>query len=160
MVMDARDIDAVRNAPPITYLNNRIPADLPQYLPGHPNNVSPVMRPPTVQERFPTDVYITEPHHFASVTEVAIIASNTYYVKFLDQPVSKRNLLMLRNGSTTNDLIYIGFNSVPSPFATLTIQGGQLIIFDTVVPQDDLYVVASAASVVFSYAWSTYSPVI
>ncbi|NBS93962.1 MAG: hypothetical protein EBT27_09595, partial [Betaproteobacteria bacterium] len=65
MVMDARDIDAVRNAPPITYLNNRIPADLPQYLPGHPNNVSPVMRPPTVQERFPTDVYITEPHHFA-----------------------------------------------------------------------------------------------
>lgn len=155
--MDSRDIDAVRNAPPVSYLNQRIAADVPQYIPGSPNNVSPVFRPPTVQERFPTDVYITEPHHFASVTEVAIVASNTYYVKFLDAPISKRNLLMLRNGSTTTDLIYIGFNAVPSSFATLTLQPGQLVIFDTVVPQDDLYVVASAASVVFSYAWSTYS---
>jgi len=158
--MNMRDINEV--FAPVEYLNNRIPADLPQYIPGSPNNLAPIMRPPTVQQSTSTgiaDVNVNDPHHFASVTEVAIIASNTYYVKFLDMPVSKRNLLMLRNGSTTTDLIYIGFNAIPSPFATLTIQPGQLVIFDTVVPQDDLYVVASAASVVFSYAWSTYAPV-
>jgi len=34
---------------------------------------------------------------------------------------------------------------------------GTLVLFDTVVPQDDLYCLASAAGAVLAYAYSTFS---
>lgn len=140
---------------PIRYLNNRPLWDQPQYIGGNPNNLASIRKPTTVKEMTPAEVYVNEPHRYASITEVAIYASNTYYVKFLDAPVGKRNMLMFRNADLAG-VIYIGFNAIPSNISVLAVQPGQLIVFDTVVPQDDLYVVADIASCVFCYGWSTF----
>lgn len=143
------------DAPDIDYLNNRPLWKHPQYIGGSPNNLALVRKPTTVLERAPSEVFVTEPHRYASITEVAIYASNTYYVKFLDAPVGKRNMLMFRNADLAG-VCYIGFNAVPSNVSTFAVQPGQLIVLDTVVPQDDLYVIADIAQCVFCYAWSTF----
>ena len=54
-------------------------------------------------------------------------------------------------------MLYIEFNAQATTGAWLAITQGQLVLFDTVVPQDDLYVVAGAAGAVLAYAYSTFN---
>ena len=91
---------------------------------------------------------------FANITTVSLTIGTTSY-KFLDQPVGKRNFLGFRNPSTTAT-IYIDFANQATPNSWLALGPGALVLFDNVVSQDDLYVVASAASTPFAYAYSTY----
>lgn len=91
---------------------------------------------------------------FANITTVSLTIGTTSY-KFLDQPVGKRNFLGFRNPSTTAT-IYIDFANQATANSWLALGPGALVLFDNVVSQDDLYVVASAASTPFAYAYSTY----
>lgn len=91
---------------------------------------------------------------FANITTVSLTIGTTSY-KFLDQPVGKRNFLGFRNPSTTAT-IYIDFANQATSNSWLALGPGALVLFDNVVSQDDLYVVASAASTPFAYAYSTY----
>jgi len=77
-------------------------------------------------------------------------------IKFLDAPIGKRNFLGFRNASTGGQVIYIEFNAQATTGAWLAINAGTLVLFDTVVPQDDLYVISSAAGGVLAYAYSTF----
>jgi hypothetical protein len=69
--------------------------------------------------------------------------------------VGKRNFLGFRNPSTTAT-IYVDFANQASTNSWLALGPGALVLFDNVVSQDDLYVIASAASTPFAYAYSTY----
>jgi len=91
---------------------------------------------------------------FANITTVSLTIGTTSF-KFLDQPVGKRNFLGFRNPSTTAT-IYIDFANQATANSWLALGPGGLVLFDNVVSQDDLYVVASAASTPFAYAYSTY----
>jgi len=91
---------------------------------------------------------------FANITTVSLTIGTTSY-KFLDQPVGKRNFLGFRNPSTTAT-IYIDFANQATANSWLALGPGALVLFDNVVSQDDLYVVASAASTPFAYIYSTY----
>jgi hypothetical protein len=73
----------------------------------------------------------------------------------LDQPIGKRNTLAFRNASVTQ-IIFIGFGGNATTSSWLRITPGMIVLFDTVVPQDDLYVISDAASGVLAYAYSTY----
>ena len=91
--------------------------------------------------------------------QFASIIDNTFSVTtaaqlFARQPPTKRNLLMLRNTDATAT-IYIGFGKAPSTLSTLAIAAGQMILFDAVVPQDDLWAIGSA-NCVLAYAFSTF----
>jgi len=91
---------------------------------------------------------------FANITTVSLtIGTNSF--KFLDQPVGKRNFLGFRNPSTTAT-IYVDFANQASTNSWLALGPGALVLFDNVVSQDDLYVIASAAATPFAYAYSTY----
>jgi hypothetical protein len=79
----------------------------------------------------------------------------TTSLKFLDAPIGKRNFLGFRNPSTSASL-YIDFNSQASTNSWLLLSPGAIVVFDQVVSQDDLYVIASAAATPFAYAYSTY----
>jgi hypothetical protein len=52
--------------------------------------------------------------------------------------------------------LYIDFNSQATTGSWLAITAGQIILFDAVVPQDDLYVISSAAGGQLAYAYSTF----
>jgi hypothetical protein len=138
--------------------SDRLPWSSPTYLPGAPHNL-PKRAEPTSSER--SGVYspgetvnIRDQYHFASLVTASVNVDTTSF-KFLDQPIGKRNLLSFRNASATQTL-YIDFNSQATTGSWLSLAAGALILFDTVVPQDDLYVLSSAAGGILAYAYSTY----
>lgn len=100
-------------------------------------------------------VNIRENYRYASLV-TAGLGLSTVSIKFLDQPIGKRNFLSFRNASTGGQIIYIDFNSQANTNSWLALAAGTLILFDTVVPQDDLYAVASAAGAQLAYAYSTF----
>ena len=149
----------MRNLPPFEYLNQRMPWGVPQYIPPSPNNLpvrpEPGAAPNTTQTISTGQTVDTrETYRYASVVTVSLNVDTTS-IKFLDAPIGKRNFLGFRNASATQTL-YIDFNATATTGAWLAITAGTLVLFDTVVPQDDLYVVSSAAGGVLAYAYSTF----
>lgn len=148
------------NLPPFQYLNQRDPWGVPQYIPPSPNNLpvrpEPGAAPNTTQTLASGQTAdIREIYRYASVVTVSLNVGTTS-IKFLDAPIGKRNFLGFRNASSGTQILYIDFNATATSGAWLAINPGTLVLFDTVVPQDDLYVVASAASAVLAYAYSTF----
>lgn len=145
--------------PPAQWLNKRVPWQAPQYIPPYPHNL-PAKADAAVQStaNFPgysSTVSITDPYRFASFVDLSIITT-TSSVKFLDQPIGKRNTLGFRNASAGSQIIYIGFGGNASLNSWLEISPGVIVLFDTVVPQDDLYVISDVTAGVLAYVYSTY----
>jgi len=150
---------AANDYPPVDWLNKRVAWTNPQYIPGYPHNL-PAKADAAVSTttNFPgyaSTVTITDPYRFASFVDLTIITT-TASVKFLDQPIGKRNTLAFRNASTSSQVIYIGFGGNASTNSWLQINPGTIVLFDTVVPQDDLYVVSDVTAGVLAYVYSTY----
>lgn len=162
---------------PVEWLNNREPWYSPQYIPPSPHNLSrvpisrnlplpisdaPAFQVATAAQRAATTQASTvglvqdvrDTFKFANITTVSLTIGTTSF-KFLDQPVGKRNFLGFRNPSTTAT-IYVDFANQASTNSWLALGPGALVLFDNVVSQDDLYVIASAAATPFAYAYSTY----
>jgi hypothetical protein len=145
--------------PPVDWLSQREPWQTPQYMPPYPHNL-PAKADAAVQTtaNFPgysSTVSITDPYRFSSIVDLSIITT-TASVKFLDQPIGKRNTLGFRNASTANQVIYIGFGGNATTSSWLQINPGSTVFFDTVVPQDDLYVISDVTGGVLAYVYSTY----
>ncbi len=100
-------------------------------------------------------VPIRDNYRYASLVTAGLAISTTS-IKFLDQPIGKRNFLSFRNASTAGQILYIEFNSQATVGSWLALNPGTLVLFDTVVPQDDLYVISSAAGGQLAYAYSTF----
>ena len=96
---------------------------------------------------------IRDAHHYAQMISLAVNVATTS-AKFLDQPPTKRNILMLRNNSASAN-IYVEFGKDATTNSVLRITPNTVILFDVVVPQDDLYAIADAASAVLSFSFST-----
>lgn len=140
----------------------------PEYLPGSPHrlpgkvrsNIAPLVMPgglPGVTDPTVTPVDqtgILDPHHYASVQGVSVpVTQNTTQVPFLTAPSGKRNFLSLRNGAAAGN-IFINFGQSADANSPIMVGPGVTILFDTVVPQDDLYAFASAAALTLSFGYS------
>lgn len=138
--------------PPIEWVGTREAFTPPQTVPPVPMTVPGVARKGRLSS--PGAGAITEvrnDHAYATVLD-ASVAVTTASAKFLDSPTGLRNLLMIRNSSATAN-VFIGFGRDATTQSTLQIAAGQTVIFDTVVPQDDLYVIGDAAgSLSFAYS--------
>lgn len=146
--------------PPVTYLNQRDPWGVPQYVPPSPNNLpvrpEPNAAPNTTQTLASGQTAdIREIYRYASVVSVSVNVGTASF-KFLDAPIGKRNFLGFRNASAGAQILYIDFNSQATTGSWLALPVGTIVLFDVSVPQDDLYVVSSAASGVLAYAYSTF----
>lgn len=148
---------------PVRYLNDRKPWGVPQYIPPSPHNLpvrpepaAPGAGQPNTTQTLGVDgtINIRETYRYASLVTVTITVGTTS-IKFLDAPIGKRNFLGFRNASATQ-VLYIDFNATATSGAWLAIQPGILVLFDSVIPQDDLYVVADAAGGTLAYAYSTF----
>jgi len=163
---------------PVQWNSNLEPWASPQYIPPTPHNLSqvPVTRnlprpisdvPPQFRLATPEQRASTTPSaatglvqdvrdsfKYAQITTVSLTIGTSSF-KFLDAPIGKRNFLGFRNPSTSAS-IYIDFANQASTNSWLILTPGAIVLFDQVVSQDDLYVIASAAATPFAYAYSTY----
>ena len=142
------------------------PWNSPQYLPPSPHNL-PSRPDPAVmlapQQGTTSDIFVSgdtvsvrEVYRYASVNSLSVAVGTTSF-KFLDQPIGKRNMLGFRNASTGTQVLYVDFNAAASTGSWLALQPGTILLFDAVVPQDDLYVISSAAGGLLSYMYSTFN---
>lgn len=135
-----------------------LPWSNPNYLPGAPHNLparpDPAVASSTAQPIAGDTFNVRENYRYASLITVSLTVGTTS-IKFLDQPIGKRNFLGFRNASSTQNL-YIEFNGTATTGSWLALAPGALVVFDTVVPQDDLYVIADGAGTTFAYAYSTF----
>lgn len=142
----------------VRWLNNLEPWDNPQYISGNPHNLPSRPDPAVAQSTapgYPDQVSVREAHRYSSLIDISVTVDTSSF-KFLDAPIGKRNMLGLRNASTAAQVIYIGFNGPASSTSWLALTAGTIILFDAVVPQDDLYAVSSAAGGILSYVYSTF----
>lgn len=136
-----------------------LPWSNPNFLPGAPHNLP--ARPDaavaaSTSAGIPGDVFnVRENYRYASLITVSLPIGTTS-VKFLDQPIGKRNMLGFRNASTGAQILYIEFNGQATTGSWLALSPGQIVLFDTVVPQDDLYCISDIAGGTLAYAYSTF----
>lgn len=145
--------------PPVQWLSRREPWQTPQYMPPYPHNLpakaDAAVATTTNFPGYASTVTIVDPYRFSSLVDLTV-TTTTISVKFLDQPIGKRNTLGFRNASTANQIIFIGFGGNASLNSWLQINPGTIVLFDSVVPQDDLYVISDVTGGTLAYAYSTY----
>ncbi|MBK9497446.1 MAG: hypothetical protein IPO08_23570 [Xanthomonadales bacterium] len=144
--------------PPIGLLSNREPWEDQQRIPGSPHNLPPVGARPVpaaymggVPDSGRTPIF--DAHHYAQVNDNSTALPELESSMILQQPISRRNYLMLRNASTISN-IYISFASDASANSTMKLSPGTIILFDVVVPQDDMYAFADSNDGQLSFAYS------
>lgn len=72
----------------------------------------------------------------------------------LPTPNQLRNWLGLRNDSATAN-VYVEFGNVAGPFSWIKLAAGQILLFDTRIPQDEVYAYADAADAFLVIVQST-----
>jgi hypothetical protein len=141
--------------PPVKLLSDLEPWSSPTFLPPSPHNL-PVETAGVSSDVPGSVINVAESYRYASIIDVQLQTSTTS-VKFLDAPIGRRNLLGFRNvSSTSGENIFIGFGRDATTRSWLRLTPGTIILFDTVVPQDDLYAISEAGTPVLAYIYSTF----
>ena len=129
----------------------------PAMTPGQAGQVRPKAPPTSQSIAPPSEIAVSDNHHFASVVGLSVAVANGVSALFLDQPSSKRNMLMFRNTSAVAN-IYVEFGKNATTNSVIRLTPNTLMLFDVVVPQDDIYAIADAVGAVLAYSFSTYNP--
>ena len=136
------------------------PWSSPTYLPPGPHNLPRTadiaQAQNTAQFSFAGQtINAREEYRYASLQDVSFVVGTTS-IKFLDAPIGKRNALGFRNASTGTQNIFISFGAQATTSNWLKLVPGQVVYFDAVVPQDDLYTISDASGAILVYAYSTF----
>ena len=141
--------------PPVGYLSDLEPWNSPTYIPPSPHNL-PAETAGVSSDVPGSSFNVSESYRYASIIDLTFTTGLTS-VKFLDAPIGRRNLLGFRNNSgMTGENIFIGFGRDATINSWLRLTPGTIILFDTVVPQDDLYAIAEAGTPNLGYIYSTF----
>jgi hypothetical protein len=98
------------------------------------------------------------PHQYARITDMPnqVLPASGSAALFLLEPTTFRNLLAIRNTNASGGVnVLVGFGAAPSTGATIRIEPGQVLIWDAVVPQDDIWLMSDGAAGTVSLAFST-----
>lgn len=96
---------------------------------------------------------IREAHRYATINgSVVFVISNAFPTQVLAAPQNYRNFLAMRNTGASNVLIEFGRDASAS--ATIVLVPNQIILFDSVVPQDDVSAIASGGASQLSLSFS------
>lgn len=145
------------NIDPRAFAQGREPWESPQRLDGAPGGLAAnVTRAGAAAGKL---AGVTAPHWYANLIEGAVpVGTLSIQVSALQQVApGVRNFLMMRNAGATN--LFVGFGAAATSNSTLRLTANTIVLFDTVVPQNDIWVLSDAAGGVFSYSFSTTSEV-
>jgi hypothetical protein len=95
---------------------------------------------------------VREAHRYAQINGSLVYGTTAGSQLVLAAPQNYRNLLMMRNAGAT--AIYIEFGRDASPESTIQLQPNQTILFDTVVPQDDVSAISPGGASTLSISFS------
>ena len=157
---------------------NRGLSDHPQSLAGHiqvmptinakspPINSNPGdLRNPNTTEQPIQPLLVVNPtgslntrdeNHYAFIVSLAATMVNIGSINFLTTPQGRRNFLAIRNTSATAN-IYLDFGKDATTNSVFKIAANGTLLFDAVVPQDDLYMIGDGINASFSYNYSNIS---
>lgn len=108
-------------------------------------------RPDTPLLHFPPPV--PPSHAYANLVQTAGSIGTTSRL-IIPQSAARRNFLAIRNSSPAAEVIFVSFNVEATTLSWLRLAANQIALFDTVVPQDNVYVISDSASGIVSYAFS------
>lgn len=98
---------------------------------------------------------IFDPHHYARFNgEQLYTLPASASTAILLRSSTLRNMLMMRNTSGAAD-IYVSFGTAASVNSVLLLAAGQTVLFDVVVPQDDVFAFSTVGGATISIASST-----
>jgi hypothetical protein len=146
-------------AEPVTFIGDLAPYDHPQTVYGG-GVALPAYTAPSAENQAPSILSqgaspVLDQHRYAWLGgSVSVNVPNGSSALFLSAQNALRNLLVLRNASATAN-IYIEFGTDAGLNSTLQLQPGQLLLLDSVVPQDDLHAYGDAANALLRYSYST-----
>lgn len=102
--------------------------------------------------------YVSDAWHQATIVSSSVApaaVANADQQPFLLAPTTQRNLLMFRNASAGGQNILIEFGKPASAVSVLLLVPNQVVLFDEVVSQDDLYAACDVAGGVLAFGYST-----
>jgi len=108
-------------------------------------------RPDTPLLHFPPSV--PPSHAYANLVQTAGAIGTTSRL-IIPQSAARRNFLAVRNASPAAEVIFVSFDVEATTNSWLRLAANQIALFDTVVPQDNVYVISDSATGVVSYAFS------
>lgn len=125
---------------------------LTPYVSGTPNLRRPVLPYVSPQDAgglavSPDSVPTYSYQAAAIINGSKLINVTTESQKVIDQPNTVRNLLIIRNTDAAA-VVNVEFGAPATALSAIQLQPGETILFDAVVPQDDLYLIADVACVV------------
>ncbi len=93
-----------------------------------------------------------EAHRYAQINGSVVFGITATSQLVLPAPQNFRNLLMMRNAGANP--IYVDFGREAGDTATVLLQPTQILLFDTVVPQDDVHAVCPTGTATLSLSFS------
>ena len=108
-------------------------------------------------------MWVEDDYHFALCNGDLQINVGTASTLVLPSPDVSRNFFVARNASATANIYLCFGNAASLPVAgvggsAIRLTPNQMLLFDVVCPQDDVFAIADAASAVVSLAFSTLIP--
>lgn len=167
---DPHPDDAVMRAEP-SAVPDRSPWYSPQHVRGNPQTLPPPgdrIQPRTTtligrtgiaglaNPQVPNNM-VREAHRYASPIEIPFSLDANTSTMVLQLPTGLRNFLMFRATETTNG-IYISFGTSASLSSILRLTANQMAMFDTVVPQTEVFAYCPDDPGVLTIAFANYSP--
>jgi hypothetical protein len=122
------------------------PWDYPQSVPQLPRGQvpSPVLGGQSLPGSGAGARPVRDPHHYATLSGSARLPVDTASVLILAAPPTYRNMLLVRNTGATNVFIEFGTDA-DATRTPIRLAPNSILIFDSVVPQDDVFAVGDAA---------------
>lgn len=96
-------------------------------------------------------------HAYADLRQGTLLLPtiNTSYTMLL-RSAQLRNYLSIRNVAPAGtEVIYVGFDTPANTASWLRLTSNQIVTFDVVVPQNDIFILCDTANGQVSYAYST-----
>jgi hypothetical protein len=139
--------------PPVRPLPGLTPWSAPQKLEALPEvrRMAPAIASgAVVQARDAAPV--REAHRYAQVNGSVVFNVTTQSQITLAAPQNFRNMLLLRNAGGAT--MYIDFGRDASALSPIELPSGGIVLFDVVVPQDDVYAICPVGSSSLSIGFS------
>lgn len=134
------------NFPPVRPLGSRTPWSAPQTIEAVPEvrTIRPAIASGAIVQARPAAA-VREAHRYAQINGSVVFNIAGASQLIIPAPQNFRNFLIMRNVGA--DQIFIDFGRDATTVSPLMLQSNQQVLFDTVVPQDDIYAICYGSSI-------------
>ena len=141
------------NFPRVRPLGARTPWSAPQTIEAVPEvrTIRPAIASGAIVQARPAAA-VREAHRYAQLNGSVVFNITTQSQLILPSPQNFRNMLILRN--VAGNPVNLDFGRDADANAAIQLVAGGILLFDTVVPQDDIYAIGIGGTATLSVGFS------